>query len=189
MRVNGDEDGKATPRPTQPAPESKAEADAKDTATLDTDTKSGETEFSDYNKKEMPTSDAKAGEGLGQKAEVETKNAKPPSDPKLSATKSKNGYKFVEISSPDANDSPGLTQNTSQPKKDAKSKTSFEENIVLGVALEGSKRSLPIEEDTVPPLNPEEAKKFAPLGGGNAVKEQSNAVGPTAGDRLDQQDQ
>ena len=34
----------------------------------------------------------------------------------------------------------------------------LEENIVLGVALEGSKRTLPIEEDMVP--SPMESKEF-----------------------------
>ncbi|XP_058069326.1 mechanosensitive ion channel protein 2, chloroplastic-like isoform X3 [Magnolia sinica] len=43
----------------------------------------------------------------------------------------------------------------------------LEENIVLGVALEGSKRTLPIEEGMGPTLNPAEAKELATCRNGN----------------------
>ncbi|KAK4416989.1 Mechanosensitive ion channel protein 2, chloroplastic [Sesamum alatum] len=77
------------------------------------------------------------------------------------------------------------------------SKPSLEENIVLGVALEGSKRTLPIEEETVPSSNPEDVKELAALRSGNgpalAEKEKidikkSNAPTSPGNDQLDQQD-
>lgn len=44
---------------------------------------------------------------------------------------------------------------------------SLEENIVLGVALEGSKRTLPIEGEMAPPPTPIEAQEFAAQRNGN----------------------
>ncbi|KAI3462130.1 hypothetical protein Pfo_018793 [Paulownia fortunei] len=215
-RVNVDEDGKATPRSTQSTLDCKV--DAKGATALNTDTKSGETEFTDYHTKEMLPSDIKAGDEFGQNAKVETKDAKSQSDPKLGnhTTKSKTDTKFVEVSSPNASNSPGLTHNTSnnnhsQPQEGAftssqlrqdvrqpvaqapATKPSLEENIVLGVALEGSKRTLPIEEDMVPPSNPEDMKELAALrsGYGPAVAEKEKndiKLSNVPGDQLDQQD-
>lgn len=56
-------------------------------------------------------------------------------------------------------------------------KPSLEENIVLGVALEGSKRTLPIEEETVTPSNAEDVKELAAMrsGSGPAVSEKDNS--------------
>lgn len=48
------------------------------------------------------------------------------------------------------------------------SKPALEENIVLGVALEGSKRTLPIEEEMSPPSNPTESKELATSRSSNA---------------------
>ncbi|KAJ1424773.1 mechanosensitive ion channel-like protein [Sesbania bispinosa] len=59
---------------------------------------------------------------------------------------------------------------TSQSKQDEEKsavssstvRSSLEENILLGVALEGSKRTLPIEEEMTPPSpNPAESQGFA----------------------------
>ncbi|CAN4126776.1 unnamed protein product [Withania somnifera] len=47
------------------------------------------------------------------------------------------------------------------PQPTVSSKPALEENIVLGVALEGSKRTLPIEEELSPPPNPAESKEMA----------------------------
>ncbi|KAL0342997.1 UNVERIFIED_CONTAM: Mechanosensitive ion channel protein 2, chloroplastic [Sesamum angustifolium] len=77
------------------------------------------------------------------------------------------------------------------------SKPSLEENIVLGVALEGSKRTLPIEEEAVPPSNPEDVKELAALRSGNgpgvAEKDKNDNKKPNiptspGNDQLDQQD-
>lgn len=77
----------------------------------------------------------------------------------------------------------GGTLSTSQSKQDVRQAppakpSSLEENIVLGVALDGSKRTLPIdEEDTVPPSNSEDMKELAPLRSGNgaAVNQKENS--------------
>lgn len=75
-------------------------------------------------------------------------------------------------------------------------KPSLEENIVLGVALDGSKRTLPIEEEMVSPPNPEDTKELATLRSGNgpAVPEEkndskrSNTPGSPSNDQSEQQD-
>ncbi|KZV53778.1 mechanosensitive ion channel protein 2, chloroplastic [Dorcoceras hygrometricum] len=86
-----------------------------------------------------------------------------------------------------------LKQDTRQPT----SKPSIEENIVLGVALEGSKRTLPIEEDMVPRQNLDDGMELVALrtGNGPALTEkenndikQSKNSGSSADNQLDLQD-
>ncbi|KAK4796983.1 hypothetical protein SAY86_029309 [Trapa natans] len=60
----------------------------------------------------------------------------------------------------------------SSQKPEIKSRPPLEDNIVLGVALEGSKRTLPIEEDTLPAAGPAEPKELAA---------QRNTSGPLPG--------
>ncbi|KAL0449483.1 UNVERIFIED_CONTAM: Mechanosensitive ion channel protein 2, chloroplastic [Sesamum latifolium] len=236
-RASGEEESKATVKSA-----SDDKLDAKGETILNSDSKSRTT---DHKPKEMQTSDAKADSEFGQTPKVETKEdpkiaAKIPSDPKLNnSTKpvSRTDTKSLEETSPNANNSSGLTHNTSTKKQSQKvgqettsvsaselgprrsdnvsstlhskqdikqpapqtpaSKPSLEENIVLGVALEGSKRTLPIEEETVPPSNPEDVKELAALRSGNgpavAEKEKndikkSNIPTSPGNDQLDQQD-
>ncbi|XP_019185629.1 PREDICTED: mechanosensitive ion channel protein 2, chloroplastic isoform X2 [Ipomoea nil] len=90
---------------------------------------------------------------------------------------------------------------TSQPKRgderplaasqSSSSKPALEENIVLGVALEGSKRTLPIEEGMEPPPNPAEAKELAMSRNSNGSVEkekkqqnQRSSNHPGSGDQL-----
>ncbi|PIN09746.1 hypothetical protein CDL12_17672 [Handroanthus impetiginosus] len=91
-----------------------------------------------------------------------------------------------------------VKQDSRQPTTQTSvTKPSLEENIVLGVALEGSKRTLPIEEDITAPSNPEEAKELASLRTGNApavaekekndIKRSDNPASPS-NDEVDQQD-
>lgn len=62
----------------------------------------------------------------------------------------------------------GFTASPQSKQEDERSalRPALEENIVLGVALEGSKRTLPIEEETAPPSAPQE-KELAPLRNSN----------------------
>lgn len=76
------------------------------------------------------------------------------------------------------------------------SKPVIEENIVLGVALEGSKRTLPIEEGMVAASNSSEAKEMATVRSGNGPaltdkdkKESKRADDPSSTpDQLDQKE-
>lgn len=192
--INGDEDEKATPRSPQSAPDSKL--DTKGETNLNIDPKSREPEFAD------PST---VGESSAQGAkDANTK-------PGATATKFKTALKSEEVAS--HNNKLGQPQegapasSTSQPKQDvrqpasqappAPAKPSLEENIVLGVALDGSKRTLPIDEDTMLPSNPEDVKELASLrsGNGSAVtqkeksdtKQSSSATSPIS-DQKEQQD-
>ncbi|PIN01163.1 hypothetical protein CDL12_26331 [Handroanthus impetiginosus] len=89
------------------------------------------------------------------------------------------------------------TSSTSQIKQDVRqtvgqTKPSLEDNIVLGVALEGSKRTLPIEEDTVASSSPEDTKELAPLRSSNGQEKsdtnRANGPGGPGGDPVDQQE-
>ncbi|CAA7387663.1 unnamed protein product [Spirodela intermedia] len=62
---------------------------------------------------------------------------------------------------------------------------SLEENIVLGVALDGAKRTLPIEEGLVPAPNPVDSKEMASLRSGSgpasSTKEKKDGQAPASG--------
>ncbi|KAK4411730.1 Mechanosensitive ion channel protein 2, chloroplastic [Sesamum angolense] len=186
-RANGDEENKA---PAKPMPYSKVDAEGE--TTVSTDTKSQESELTDNNTKETLTPDAKPGEEFGQKLQTGTKDIISTSDPKLSNSTAKSRAQEGGSSSPQ------LKQDVRQPVPQAPAtKPSLEENIVLGVALEGSKRTLPIEEDMPAPSNPEETKELAALRSSNgpavAEKEKSdtkrtNMPSSPPGDPLDQQE-
>lgn len=194
--INGDEDEKSTPRSSQSAPDSKV--DAKGETNLNVDPKSREPELAD------PSTVGESSSGQGAK-DANTK-------PGTTATKSKNALKSEEVAS--HNNKLGQPQegapapSTSQPKQDVRQPASqappapakpspLEENIVLGVALDGSKRTLPIDEDTMLPSNPDDVKELAPLRSGNGsaatqkeksdTKQSSSASSPIS-DQKDQQD-
>ncbi|KAL0381676.1 UNVERIFIED_CONTAM: Mechanosensitive ion channel protein 2, chloroplastic [Sesamum angustifolium] len=186
-RANGDEENKA---PAKPMPYSKVDAEGE--PTLSTDTKSQESELTDNNTKETLTPDAKPGEEFEQKLQTGTKDIISTSDPKLNNSTAKSRPQEGGSSSPQ------LKQDVRQPVPQASAtKPSLEENIVLGVALEGSKRTLPIEEDMPAPSNPEETKELAALRSSNgpavAEKEKSdtkrtNMPSSPPGDSSDQQE-
>ncbi|OWM71335.1 hypothetical protein CDL15_Pgr011464 [Punica granatum] len=77
----------------------------------------------------------------------QAKDSKKADEPAALATSSELGGGKAENHSP-------------HPKPETKQRPPMEENIVLGVALEGSKRTLPIEEETVPPAAPVEPKEL-----------------------------
>lgn len=142
--INVDEDAKAIPRSTNdPKP------DAKEETTLKTNAKSEETE-------ETQALDAKPSEESGQRAKV--------TDPKISynAKKSKTDTQNTYNNKPDEG-----SASTSESKPDVRTRSSLEENILLGVALEGSKRTLPIDEDI---SDAEDTKKMSPLRSSNGPR-------------------
>ncbi|KAG6394483.1 hypothetical protein SASPL_145069 [Salvia splendens] len=90
------------------------------------------------------------------------------------------GQDASSVSSPDLgsrrSDNAYSTSHSKQAAQTPATKPSLEENIVLGVALDGSKRTLPIEEEMVGPPNPEDTKELASLHSGNglAVTDEKN---------------
>ncbi|XP_027074892.1 mechanosensitive ion channel protein 2, chloroplastic-like [Coffea arabica] len=100
---------------------------------------------------------------------------------------------------------PATTSSTKQLKQEddrpphsqpSSTKPVMEENIVLGVALQGSKRTLPIEEGMVPQPNSSELKELAKCHSGNGTplvdKDKKEIVqsesAKSASDQLDQQE-
>ncbi|KAL3504869.1 hypothetical protein ACH5RR_034710 [Cinchona calisaya] len=95
----------------------------------------------------------------------------------------KSGGKVHEIRRPSiqemGSDETAEASTTSQAKPDVErhipspspspAKTALEDNIVLGVALEGSKMTLPIEEDMMPPSTLSEVKEVAAYRTGNGL--------------------
>ncbi|GFP92009.1 mechanosensitive ion channel protein 2 chloroplastic [Phtheirospermum japonicum] len=149
-RANGEDDGKATAKST---PDNKVDAKGEPTSTADS--KYGATASTDNKTKEM----------LKPVSNTDTQ---------------KMGQETTSVSSPDGNKRSENVPSTSHSKPDVRqqsvtptTKPSLEENIVLGVALEGSKRTLPIEEEMGPTLNPDDVKELAKLrsGSGPAVAE------------------
>ncbi|XP_059307405.1 mechanosensitive ion channel protein 2, chloroplastic-like [Lycium ferocissimum] len=187
IRVNGEEDSKEKAT-MKPAPDSKVEtksgpaSDLKVKEILPASSHGKDVPISDL--KLDPKVDKVA--HAEPKDDIKT-----PSDPKPSKATVKNTSKPVSKAESKSaefgiSDSKDLSENissnkqvkktgsvpsTSQSKREdekpqitqpsVSSKPALEENIVLGVALEGSKRTLPIEEEPSPPPNPAESKEMA----------------------------
>ncbi|KAL3838653.1 hypothetical protein ACJIZ3_023244 [Penstemon smallii] len=163
-KINGEDKSKPT---VKPSPDGKV--GAKGETSSNTDSKSKETASNDFKTKQMLTSDVE----VEQNPKVDPKFAAKSSETKLNKSSkpgSKTDTKSVEETSSNAKTYFSLTDDTSNNKNTQKvkqddarqpltTKPSLEENIVLGVALEGSKRTLPIEEETtIHPPNLEKAK-------------------------------
>nr|XP_025886603.1 mechanosensitive ion channel protein 3, chloroplastic isoform X2 [Solanum lycopersicum] len=122
-------------------------------------------------------------------ANGDLKAATSPSDGKSLKQGSTSPVKSNSEKNQVAGDPPGLTSDTNIEKTDAASSASqaqqdtersissppssvgrpmLEDNIVLGVALEGSKLTLPIEEDETTPPSPSESKELAACRNGNS---------------------
>ncbi|XP_027092604.1 mechanosensitive ion channel protein 2, chloroplastic-like isoform X1 [Coffea arabica] len=117
------------------------------------------------------------------------------------ATSLNTGGKVPEIQRPSVqefgHDGKAVASSTSQAMPDVErhipsasaSKTTLEDNIVLGVALEGSKMRLPIEEDMVPAPTQSEVKDVAACWNGNGLatvgKDKQDEIGeiPNGGPR------
>lgn len=160
-KVNGEDKPKSQARPSR----ANGEEDVKGATTKPVPDTKAEPKAETADPKTRPTaSDEKARES--QKSDSEASKT-----PKL---ETKEDLKTAPKSSSD----PKLS---SSPK--AATKPSLEENIVLGVALDGSKRTLPIEEETPAPSNPEDTKELATLRSGNgptATEEKKESKRPNA---------
>lgn len=105
-----------------------------------------------------------------------TNDTKPDSKPEASPnTNTKSGE--TENTENDTKESkvadPKLSNNATKSKTDAqntdvRTRSSLEDNILLGVALDGSKRTLPIGEDDISDV--EDTKKTAPMRGSNGPR-------------------
>ncbi|KAK4367018.1 hypothetical protein RND71_014898 [Anisodus tanguticus] len=144
--------------------EPKVDAESKDDTKTPLDTKPSKATVKNTSK---PVSKAES-----KSAEVGTSDSKDLSE-NISSNK-----QVKKVSQADVREKTGSFPSVSQSKREdekpqvtqlsVSSKPALEENIVLGVALEGSKRTLPIEEELSPPPNPAESKEMATSRSSNA---------------------
>ncbi|KAE9450047.1 hypothetical protein C3L33_18050, partial [Rhododendron williamsianum] len=150
-RAGGEQDGTATAQPP---------LNRKTNAKVPPHSKAKETPISEPNVKHRPTPDSKVGVKAGEIQNLDTKEEN---------TDRKVGEKVKAKSKLDS-DVPSiqqLKQQTERPPQPPASRPPLEENIVLGVALGGSKRTLPIEEGMAPAPVQSEVKEMAKSRTGN----------------------
>lgn len=193
-KVNGEDRVKASTRSTRPIDEK----DAKIDVTLTSDSKgddnfaatSASTSSANTRDKSKSVSEAQT-QNVGSDVQKTSKTSQPKKEsagdagkgtaipvtkdlsqsvmPENSSVRSHESGKG-EIAS--AATSPAKQDEEKYASSSSPARSSLEENIVLGVALEGSKRTLPIDEDMTPPPVPAESQEFAA---------QRNGSGPPAG--------
>ncbi|XP_054798236.1 mechanosensitive ion channel protein 2, chloroplastic-like isoform X1 [Prosopis cineraria] len=198
-KVNGEDRAKASTRSTRPSEEKDAKSD--ETLSDSKDDSFAATSTSSPNSRDKSKSISEAQtQNMGSDSTVQ-KTSKTTQPKKESAGDAGKGIaspvnKDVAQSSAPENSSasslePGGRGDTTpatslQAKQDedkyavssSPARPALEENIVLGVALEGSKRTLPIDEEMTPPPIPTEAQEFAA---------QRNGNGPASKDKKDGQ--
>ncbi|KAG6397531.1 hypothetical protein SASPL_143700 [Salvia splendens] len=119
------------------------------------------------------SSDPKLSSSAKTVVNTDSKSIEEPSPTADSSSKQpqKVGQDASSICSPELggrrSDNAYSTSHLKQAAQTPATKPPMEENIVLGVALDGSKRTLPIEEEMVPPPTPEDTKELATLRSGN----------------------
>lgn len=192
-RTNGEPDSKTAVRPT---PDNKA-TDAKSEMTqMPPDSKAKEKPLQDSKTREVPMLDTKANDenspvsdnkqklkqggerSDGKSGTAQTLNPKAKEKPLVESKTREMSMSDVKGNDGKPPVSDNLSQSSSNKQKPKqggeRSRPTLEENIVLGVALEGSKRTLPIEEDMAPSQSPVEGKEMAT---------QRSGTGPTAADK------
>ncbi|XVF61514.1 hypothetical protein PTKIN_Ptkin08bG0136000 [Pterospermum kingtungense] len=178
-RPAGEQDGKATVRPTADAKSDKAGATSK------TDSKSKGTQSIE------PKADSKFGESPNSDMKEDVKTTfESTTDQKVTDKQQKTARQSNKLDNPSAsstesrNEKAGGLRETFQSKQEGErlpvsqsptARPALEENIVLGVALEGSKRTLPIEDEMTP--STADAKELASAS--------RNGNGSTAEDKKD----
>lgn len=146
--------------PSDPKP---SEATVKNTSKPVSKAESKSAEVGTSDSKDLPDNISsnkqvkKVNQGSGRSTNVVDNSATSPSD-----VREKTGSVPSTAQSKREDEKPQVTQ------PPVSSKPALEENIVLGVALEGSKRTLPIEEELSSPPYPAESKEMATTRSGNA---------------------
>ncbi|KAJ6378964.1 hypothetical protein OIU78_029058 [Salix suchowensis] len=210
-RVTGEKDSKTTPRftsDTKAGTNAKSDPRAKETSKSDTkgEFNSGETPNSDakVHAKSTTVVHAKSTTASVSHSRVDDKmtvKSPPASIPKTNSNATEasglgseaagSNSNLTSVNSLEAStEKAGGLKESSQTKPEKRSvsqpssRSALEENIVLGVALEGSKRTLPIEEDKASHPTPPEEKEMAAAsqngtGSPTAVKDRRDGPPPT----------
>ncbi|KAJ8541302.1 hypothetical protein K7X08_002118 [Anisodus acutangulus] len=184
-KINSDDKAKASARSVQPDEEKDGKVEAPSTSRATDDTNGSPSTLAG---KEVKVSSASNANG-DLKAATSSSDGKTLKQGSTNPVKSNSEKNQVASA---AGDPPGLTSGTNIEKTDVASSASqaqedaerpisppsvgrpmLEDNIVLGVALEGSKLTLPIEEETTPPspsptFFDSESKELAACRNGNS---------------------
>ncbi|KAK9949390.1 hypothetical protein M0R45_004915 [Rubus argutus] len=184
VQTSGERDGKATVRPP---PDSKVDAkvgatsvfDSKFSETPSSDTK-GDTRTPNLNTKEDPkaskssTSDPKVAEISSDHLTKKMSGGKQLNNASGNVIQSTSSNPTPSSSASDSDKTGGSMTSPVKPEGEKMSgaepptsRPALEENIVLGVALEGSKRTLPIEEGMASPSSHADANDLASFRKGN----------------------
>ncbi|MED6115085.1 hypothetical protein PIB30_086829 [Stylosanthes scabra] len=178
-KVNGEDKVKPSARSTRP----NEEKDAKVDETLVSDPKVDENSVSSTtspgvnSKDKSKTASETQNQNLGSGGSVE-KNSKPLQPKKENANAGKGGtvplsknlapetspvtlHESSKGETTSASSSPSKQDEERSAVSSPSIRPSLEDNILLGVALEGSKRTLPIDEEMTPPPIPGESQEFA----------------------------
>ncbi|KAL6012604.1 hypothetical protein ACLOJK_003093 [Asimina triloba] len=170
-KINGDDKAKARAARSSEEQETKVATSSGSKASTPTSDSSSSTVLDNKSSKKKNTGDARPKSGKVDAAQ--THGSSPPSKPQLDGLhatgNSKDDAPQTDVSPVSSH--PKHASDKSQATPPAGARPALEENIVLGVALEGSKRTLPIEEEMTPLSTTAEMKERA------AVR---NANGPTS---------
>ncbi|KAG4212118.1 hypothetical protein ERO13_A02G144500v2 [Gossypium hirsutum] len=196
----GEQDSKTTVRPAAdnkagatPKPDSKSKADAKVVESPNSETKASNASFE-------PTSHPKTDDKVkppSKSTQKTSSNAAETSSPdqkvldnkRVSDKQQKVARPSVSTTESGIDKAGGLREPfQSKPEGEKLPVSALEENIVLGVALEGSKRTLPIDDEMTPRTS--EAKELASTSrngtGSSAEDKKGGQIWPTSGNPDDQ---
>ncbi|KAL5718283.1 hypothetical protein ACHQM5_011201 [Ranunculus cassubicifolius] len=161
-KINGEDKSKSQPRPARKSEESSS-PDAK---VGKTDAKPVESSLTSTNPKAMARSGS---DDAGPKKDKRVEKAgSGDSVPKktVAPTPVKSEQNVIDQGGLNSKESEKLASAGASPPPTPRS--ALDDNIVLGVALEGSKRTLPIEEEEMAPLTAAEEKELAAIGNGSS---------------------
>ncbi|KAA3457396.1 Mechanosensitive ion channel 2, chloroplastic-like protein [Gossypium australe] len=196
----GEQDSKTTVRPAAdnkagatPKPDSKSKADAKVVESPNSETKASNASFESTS---HPKTDDKV-KPPSKSTQKMSSNAAETSSPdqkvldnkRVSDKQQKVARPSVSTTESGIDKAGGLREPfQSKPEGEKLPVSALEENIVLGVALEGSKRTLPIDEEMTPRAS--EAKELASTSrngtGSSAEDKKGGQIRPTSGNPDDQ---
>ncbi|CAK7339633.1 unnamed protein product [Dovyalis caffra] len=190
-KINGEDKAKSQTRSGRTA----AEQDSKTTSRFTSDAKAGTNTKSDSRAKETPKSDTKGHANIGETPNLNQNKTASDAKPKTTSPANARQNSKVNNSAVDSSEAStekvGGLKESSLSKQDKRSvsqpslsRPALQENIVLGVALEGSKRTLPIEEDMASHPTPAEDKEVAAAsqngtGSKTAMKDRRDCPPPT----------
>uniref|UniRef100_A0A5B6ZQZ6 Mechanosensitive ion channel protein 2 n=1 Tax=Davidia involucrata TaxID=16924 RepID=A0A5B6ZQZ6_DAVIN len=203
-KINGEDKTKASPHSVH----TNEERDARVEAASTSDSKAGSTSVSGDTKMDDKVSSASSSNAssYSKDSSMSTSDAQTPNmgsiggdtlegTPGVNSENSSNGVAFEK--SPESGSD--KTEKFSQGKQDGErpvaspsiARPALEDNIVLGVALEGSKRTLPMEEEMDPSPTHAESKELAACLGGNVStplgKDDQTPAVPTPSDQREKE--